>query len=87
MLAYLVIASTVRLPKVEVLETAYSKYGDQVEIIAADDIISGDFTDALRGVSALIHITSLLLGRNGTEALTNVSMLSLFVFAHTMVFI
>ena len=87
MVAYPVIASIVRSPKVEALKANYSKYGDRVEIVVADDIINGDFTDALRGASALIHVASPLPGRDETEALINVSTLSLFVFARMTIFI
>ena len=78
MLAYLVIASTICLPEVEALKLTYSKYRDRVEIVMVDDIINGDFIDALHGTSALIHVRSPLPGCDGTEALTNVSTLSLF---------
>ena len=46
----------VRSPKAEALRTAYSK------VVAVDDLTKGDFTDALRGVSALIHVVSPLPG-------------------------
>ena len=81
---YLVIASAVRSPKKEALKAVYSKYGDRVEIVVVDDLANGDFTDALRGVSALIHVASPLPGRDETRALIDVSTLYLFVFAHTM---
>ena len=81
------IASIVRSPKVEALKATYSKYGDRVEIVVADDIINGDFTDVLRGASALIHVASPLPGRDETEALINVSTLSLLVFARMTILI
>ena len=71
----------------EALKATYSKYGDRVEIVVADGIMDGDFTDALRGASALIHVASPLPGRDETEALINVSTLSLFVFARMTIFI
>ena len=29
----------------------YTKYGDRVEIVAVDDLINGDYSAALKGVS------------------------------------
>jgi len=34
--------------KAEALKEAHSKYGDRIEIAVVDDLVSGDFTDALR---------------------------------------
>jgi len=41
----------------------YAKYGDEVEIVVVEDLVKGDFTDALKGVSALIHVAAPLPGR------------------------
>ena len=80
--ADLAIHSVVRSPKAEALKTAYSKYEGKVEIVVVDDLIKGDFTDALRGVSALIHVASPVPGRDETKALIDVSPLSAYAFAH-----
>ena len=41
----------------------YAKYGDKVDIVVIEDLIKGDFTDALKGVSAVIHVATPLPGR------------------------
>ena len=52
-----------RSRKAEALRKAYAKYGDRVDIVVVEDLIKGDFTNALRGVSAVIHAASPAAGR------------------------
>ena len=54
---------TVRSRKAEALRKAYAKYGDRVDIVVVEDLIKGDFTNALKGVSAVIHAASPAAGR------------------------
>ncbi|OBZ70868.1 hypothetical protein A0H81_09122 [Grifola frondosa] len=43
------VRGTVRTDKVALVQEGYASYGDQLEVIAIDDLINGDFTDALKG--------------------------------------
>ena len=52
-----------RSRKAEALRKAYAKYGDRVDVVVIEDLIKGDFTDALKGVSAVIHAASPAPGR------------------------
>jgi hypothetical protein len=47
--AKLFLFSTVRTPKVEVLRQSFAMYGSDLEIIGFDDLVNGDWTDALKG--------------------------------------
>ena len=76
------IASAVRSQKEEALKALYSKYGGRVEVAVVDDLAGGDLTDALRGVSALIHVASPRPGHNETRALIDVSTLSSCPLTH-----
>ena len=51
------------------LTKAYAKHGDKVDIVVVEDLVKGDFTDALKGVSAVIHVAAPIPGR---EALKDV---------------
>ncbi|KAF9654438.1 NAD(P)-binding protein [Thelephora ganbajun] len=53
----------VRPRKADVLRKAYAKYGGNVDIAVVEDLVKGDFTEALKGVSAVIHTASPLPGR------------------------
>jgi saccharopine dehydrogenase-like NADP-dependent oxidoreductase len=59
----------VRSRKADMLRKAYAKHGDKVDIIVVEDLTRGDFTDALKGVSAVIHAAAPIPGR---EALKDV---------------
>jgi len=48
----------VRSRKADALRKSYAKYGDKVDIVVVDDLVRGDFTDALKGVSAVIHVAT-----------------------------
>ncbi|KAF9643358.1 NAD(P)-binding protein [Thelephora ganbajun] len=52
-----------RSRKADTLRKAYAKYGDRVDIVVVEDLVKGDFTDALKGVSAVIHTASPAPGR------------------------
>ena len=52
-----------RSRKADTLRKAYAKYGDKVDIVVIDDLARGDFTDVLKGVSAVIHAATPVPGR------------------------
>jgi len=52
-----------RSRKADALRKAYAKYGDKVDIVVIGDLAKGDFTDALKGVSAVIHLATAVPGR------------------------
>ncbi|KAA1467423.1 NAD-P-binding protein [Dentipellis sp. KUC8613] len=52
------VRGTARSQKIDKLRAAYKSYGDKFEAVVVDDIALSDWTDALRGVRALIHIAS-----------------------------
>jgi len=53
----------VRSRKADALRKVYAKYGDKVDIVVIEDLIKGDFTDALKDVSAVIHVATAIPGR------------------------
>ena len=50
----------------------YAKYGDKVDIVVVEDLITGDFTDALKGVSAVIHVATPVPGREDLKDILEV---------------
>ena len=65
--------SLVRAGKFEAVKASYIKYGDRVDIAVIDDLITGDFTDVLKGVHAVIHVATPLPGRQDLQATIDVS--------------
>jgi len=57
-----------RSPKVAVAQQGYAPYGDQYEVVGIDDLVNGDFSAALKGVKAVIHVAAPLAGRTATAA-------------------
>lgn len=55
---------TARSGKVDVVKATYSSYGDQLEVVAIEDVISGDFTAALQGIC---HNSSFHLKRSNSS--------------------
>jgi len=51
-----------RSKKADALKKVYAKYSDKVDIVVIEDLIKGDFTDALKGVSAVIHVATPIPG-------------------------
>ncbi|KAJ8489631.1 hypothetical protein ONZ51_g2814 [Trametes cubensis] len=65
------VRGTVRSGKLDLARESNAMYGKDVEIVAADDLAFGDFTEALKGVDAVIHAAAPLFGRaSPEEALT-----------------
>ena len=62
-----VACSTARPQKVAFLQNQYTAYHDRVVIFAIDDLIHADYTAALKGVVAIIHIAAPLSGRAATQ--------------------
>lgn len=66
--------STVRSGKYAQYKQSFSNiYGGDAEVVVVDDLIRGDFTDALQGVDALIHVASPLPGRGDPDYTIDVS--------------
>ena len=65
----------VRSRKADLLKKVYSKHGDKVEIVVIEDLVNGDFTDALNGVSAVIHAATPSPAREELKAVLEVSRL------------
>lgn len=67
------IRGTVRTSKVSKIQEKYdSVYGQgRIEVVGIDDIVEGDFTSALDGVDAVIHLASPLAGRTDPESNIN----------------
>jgi len=59
------VRGTARSAKVAAVHEAFTSQpgGDRVEIVGIDDIIAGDFTKALEGVSGVLHLASPLVGK------------------------
>ncbi|KLO12865.1 NAD(P)-binding protein [Schizopora paradoxa] len=53
----------VRKAKLEKVRDFYPKDDDKIDIVTIEDVASGDFTEILKGVDALIHVASPLSGR------------------------
>ena len=71
--SYFFLFSLVRAGKFEAVKASYIKYGDRVDIAVIDDLITGDFTDVLKGVHAVIHVATPLPGRQDLQATIDVS--------------
>jgi hypothetical protein len=65
----------VRPRKADTLRKSYAKYGDRVDIVVVEDLIKGDFTDALKGVSAVIHAATPMPGREELKDILEVNFL------------
>jgi len=51
------------------IDSAKKQFGEKVEVVSIDDIVEGDYTEALRGVGAVIHAASPLAGREDVESM------------------
>ncbi|KAI0373137.1 NAD-P-binding protein [Pilatotrama ljubarskyi] len=61
------VRGTVRSSKLEFARENNGAYGDDVEVIAADDLAFGDFTTALEGVYGVIHAAAPMVGVDSAE--------------------
>ncbi|KAJ3479149.1 hypothetical protein NLI96_g9264 [Meripilus lineatus] len=57
------VRGTARSAKVDAAKQGYIQYGDRYDVIGIDDLIKGDFSKALEGVSGVIHVAAPLPGR------------------------
>jgi len=57
------VRGTVRSARLATNKEAYTVYGKAVEIYALDDLIAGDYTDALKDASGVIHVAAPLAGK------------------------
>ncbi|KAI0651507.1 NAD-P-binding protein [Trametes meyenii] len=62
------VRGTVRSGRVALAKEGTAIYGGDVEVVAADDLAFGDFTEALKGVSGVIHAAAPLVGRDSPES-------------------
>jgi hypothetical protein len=53
--------STVRTPKVDILRQSFAVYGSDLEIIGFDDLVNGDWTDALKGQLMFFAVFAIML--------------------------
>ncbi|KAF8640261.1 hypothetical protein AX16_010156 [Volvariella volvacea WC 439] len=65
------VRGTVRGSRLESLRTALGKHYPHLELIQADDLAAGDFTEALKGVYGLIHVASPMPGTASAEVTLN----------------
>ncbi|OSC97805.1 NAD-P-binding protein [Trametes coccinea BRFM310] len=61
------VRGTVRSARLDFVRQSNTIYGSDVEVIAADDLAFGDFTDALKGVDGVIHAAAPLIGKESPE--------------------
>ncbi|KAI0336201.1 NAD-P-binding protein [Cubamyces sp. BRFM 1775] len=59
---------TVRTAKVASVRENNAMYGSDVEVIGADDLAYGDFSDALQVVDGVIHAAAPLIGKESPES-------------------
>ncbi|GBE80659.1 Putative uncharacterized oxidoreductase [Sparassis crispa] len=52
-----------RSSKVSMAQEGYAAYGDKYEVVPFDDLVGGDFSNIVKGVSAVIHVAAPLAGR------------------------
>ncbi|EIN05747.1 NAD(P)-binding protein [Punctularia strigosozonata HHB-11173 SS5] len=56
------VRGTVRTVKVESIRENFAFYGDDLEVIGFDDLVAGDWTEALKGVDGILHAAAPLPG-------------------------
>ncbi|KII85658.1 hypothetical protein PLICRDRAFT_145505 [Plicaturopsis crispa FD-325 SS-3] len=61
------VRGTVRSAKLETLRSTAGAHYPNLELAVVDDVATGDFTDALKGVGAIIHVASPLAGAGSPE--------------------
>ncbi|KAI0044225.1 NAD(P)-binding protein [Auriscalpium vulgare] len=52
------VRASARSGKVDYVKTGHAIYGDRFEVVAVDDLTTGDLTEAVKGVSAIIHVAA-----------------------------
>ncbi|OCH87048.1 NAD-P-binding protein [Obba rivulosa] len=67
------VRGTVRSRKVALTQEGWTDYKDQFEAVAVDDLVSGDLSAALQGVTAVIHTAAPLAGKQDAESSLNVA--------------
>jgi len=48
--------------KGDAIQRRYSHLGDKFDIVVVNDLVTGDLTEALKGISAVIHVASPFTG-------------------------
>ncbi|EMD37595.1 hypothetical protein CERSUDRAFT_154320 [Gelatoporia subvermispora B] len=67
------VRGTVRSSKVALVQEGWADYKDRFEAVGVDDLVAGDFSAALKGVSGVIHTAAPLAGRQDPEAALQVA--------------
>ncbi|KAI0305657.1 hypothetical protein B0F90DRAFT_1916110 [Multifurca ochricompacta] len=52
------VRASARTPKVNIVKEGWLSYGHKFEVVAVDDLATGDLTDALKGVGAIVHVAA-----------------------------
>ncbi|KAF8640213.1 hypothetical protein AX16_010110 [Volvariella volvacea WC 439] len=65
------VRGTARGARIEALRASLGTKYPLLEVVQVDDIVTGDLTDALKGVHAVIHVASPLAGRKSPEETLN----------------
>jgi len=55
------------------VKAAYAKYGDRVDIVVVNDLVTADYTDILKGVYGIIYVASVLPGSQSVQTTIEVS--------------
>ncbi|KAI0266720.1 hypothetical protein BC834DRAFT_110399 [Gloeopeniophorella convolvens] len=63
------VRACVRTAKVSCVEDSWHTYGDQLEVVAVDDLAAADLTEALEGVSAILHVAAPLASAGPPDAI------------------
>ncbi|KAI0055434.1 NAD-P-binding protein [Artomyces pyxidatus] len=62
------VRGTARSTKVSHLQESYKSFGDRFQIAVVDDISTNDFSEAVTGVDAIIHVATPFPGSTSAEA-------------------
>ncbi|KAI0063492.1 NAD(P)-binding protein, partial [Artomyces pyxidatus] len=65
------VRASARSGKVNYVKEGSASYGDQLEVVAVDELATGDLTEALKGVKAVVHVAAPLPSGQGPEVLVN----------------
>jgi len=67
------VRATARPPKVAVLQELYQKLypGKKIEVVAVEDVTTGDYTDAFKDVGSIIHVAATLAGKADQAGVMN----------------
>ncbi|ETW81018.1 hypothetical protein HETIRDRAFT_440578 [Heterobasidion irregulare TC 32-1] len=52
------VRASARPKKVDYVKKGWASYGDKLEVVPIEDIVNGDFSEALKGVTAIVHVAA-----------------------------